>query len=127
MSGLSCGTPDCAVTTTPTDLVGVAALPIDPLLGPLQDNGGEMLTMALQAGSPAIDKGNLQACVGSLATDQIGQPRKSVCDIGAFEFQGGGCGNGVVEAGEACDDGNALNGDGCNNNCAPETWNAGSP
>lgn len=27
------------------------------------------------------------------------------------------CGNGVVEAGEECDDGNAISGDGCNNDC----------
>ncbi|MBM4353261.1 MAG: hypothetical protein FJ109_05600 [Deltaproteobacteria bacterium] len=30
------------------------------------------------------------------------------------------CGNGVVEAGEACDDGNNLNGDGCSAACASE-------
>jgi cysteine-rich repeat protein len=28
-----------------------------------------------------------------------------------------GCGNGVVDAGEACDDGNAINGDSCNPDC----------
>jgi cysteine-rich repeat protein len=28
------------------------------------------------------------------------------------------CGNGVVDPGEQCDDGNAVNGDGCDNNCA---------
>jgi hypothetical protein len=37
----------------PTDLLNV-----DPLLGPLQDNGGPTLTMALQCGSPAIDAGD---------------------------------------------------------------------
>ncbi len=30
------------------------------------------------------------------------------------------CGNGVIEAGEACDDGNAQNGDGCSSGCAVE-------
>jgi hypothetical protein len=35
------------------DLYGV-----DPLLGPLQDNGGPTLTMALRPGSPAIDAGD---------------------------------------------------------------------
>jgi cysteine-rich repeat protein len=25
------------------------------------------------------------------------------------------CGNGIIEAGEACDDGNLVNGDGCDN------------
>src|SRR6185436_4181175 len=27
------------------------------------------------------------------------------------------CGDGAPDAGEACDDGNAVNGDGCDNNC----------
>ena len=27
------------------------------------------------------------------------------------------CGNGVVEGGEACDDGNTANGDGCSSQC----------
>lgn len=31
------------------------------------------------------------------------------------------CGNGVVEAGEQCDDGNVTNGDGCDENCQIET------
>ncbi len=30
------------------------------------------------------------------------------------------CGNGIVEAGEACDDGNMVNGDGCSNTCTVE-------
>ncbi len=64
----------------------------DPLLGPLQNNGGPTWTHALLAGSPAIDKGN-----SSFATDQRsalrpyddpaspnGSGNKS--DIGAFEF-----------------------------------------
>jgi len=58
----------------------------DPLLGPLQDNGGPTPTMALGAGSVAIDAvpaGNL-ACP---ATDQRGvfRPQGPSCDIGAFE------------------------------------------
>src|SRR5262249_5320073 len=37
------------------NLVGSATMPIDPLLGPLQDNGGPTPTMALLPGSPAAD------------------------------------------------------------------------
>ena len=37
-------------TGTGKDLVGTAASPIDPLLGPLQDNGGPTFTMALLPG-----------------------------------------------------------------------------
>ena len=56
----------------------------DPKLGPLADNGGPTLTMALLPSSPAIDAGDT-----SLAptTDQRGFPRPSgaAADIGAFE------------------------------------------
>jgi hypothetical protein len=69
----------------------------DPILGPLQDNGGPTATHALLAGSPAIDRGTNFS--GS-ATDQRGAPRTSVfpsiskpnggdgTDIGAFELGG---------------------------------------
>ena len=40
-----------------SDLTGSTATPRKPLLGPLQNNGGTTPTMALLAGSPAIDKG----------------------------------------------------------------------
>lgn len=64
----------------PTDLSNT-----DPLLGPLQDNGGPSFTHALLPGSPAIDAGDDAAC---LDTDQRGalRPQGSACDIGAFEF-----------------------------------------
>jgi hypothetical protein len=67
-----------------TDFVGTADNPIDPLLGPLQDNGGPTQTMALQAGSLAIDHGDPD---GAPATDQRGVARDDHPDIGAFEFQ----------------------------------------
>jgi len=67
---------------------------IDPLLGPLQDNGGPTLTHALLEGSPAIDSGDDTACP---ARDQRGVRRPwdgdwdglAQCDIGAFELAGG--------------------------------------
>ncbi len=40
------------------DLVGEAANPIDPVLGPLANNGGPTATHALLGGSPAIENGN---------------------------------------------------------------------
>jgi hypothetical protein len=73
------------------NLVGSADAPIDPLLGPLDDNGGPTLTHALLSGSPAIDAGN-----NAYATDwdQRGEgfPRivNGIIDIGAFEYQGDG-------------------------------------
>jgi uncharacterized delta-60 repeat protein len=39
--------------------------------------------------------------------------------IEAVRFLTGPCGNGVVDAGETCDDGNGVNGDGCDGNCTP--------
>ena len=58
----------------------------DPKLGPLADNGGPTLTMALMIGSPAIDAGTAP---DAPATDQRGivRPQGSGMDIGAYEFQ----------------------------------------
>jgi hypothetical protein len=75
----------------PNDLTGTLAVPLDPGLGPLADNGGPTFTMALLPGSPAIEVGD-DALLGppyNLTTDQRGFPRKSGAhvDIGAFEFQ----------------------------------------
>ena len=67
-------------------------LNVDPLLGPLQDNGGPTKTHALLPGSPAIDKGYSSGSV----TDQRGFTRPvgianvkggDGSDIGAFEVQ----------------------------------------
>jgi CSLREA domain-containing protein len=77
----------CALSQ-PTDLSDV-----EPLLGPLADNGGPTQTLALLSGSPAIDKGGT-AATGCPSLDQRGQPRpdeagdNGACDIGAFESQG---------------------------------------
>jgi hypothetical protein len=64
----------------------------DPALGPLADNGGDTLTHALLAGSPAIDAVPAISC--SVPSDQRGALRAVIltssdkpCDIGAFEVQ----------------------------------------
>ena len=75
----------CALTG-PGDLINV-----DPMLGPLQNNGGPTDTHALAAGSPAVDAA---ANAGCPATDQRGAARPfdgngdgtATCDIGAFEL-----------------------------------------
>jgi hypothetical protein len=71
-----------------TDLVGV-----DPLLGPLQDNGGPTLTHSLLPGSPALEAGN-PAVPGSggnacASTDQraVARPQRGRCDIGSVEVE----------------------------------------
>jgi CSLREA domain-containing protein len=68
-----------------SDLEGNGVAPLDPLLASLGDQGGTTATLALLAGSPARNAGD--ACA---ATDQRGQPRDAVCDLGAFET-GGAC------------------------------------
>ena len=80
----------------------------DPLLGPLQYNGGPTQTMALPSGSPAVDEGNPSGCTDGLGhllkTDQRGKPRPDTedtrgCDIGAYEFQSAPS---CIPIGESC-------------------------
>ena len=86
--------------TVGTGSIFGSPLTLDPLLGPLQNNGGPTQTMAPASGSPVIDAGG--ACTN---TDQRGQPRsdngETACDIGAYEVQdppggGGGGGSGLA-------------------------------
>jgi hypothetical protein len=55
---------------------------VDPLLAPLQDNGGGLLTHALLPGSPAINAGT---AANAPQVDQRGFLRDGQIDIGAFE------------------------------------------
>ena len=83
----------------PTDIVPGVSLA--QILGPLKNNGGPTQTLALVAGSPAIDAGNPNGCQDNsgalLQTDQRGFPRNvdgnsdgtARCDIGAVEGVGG--------------------------------------
>lgn len=57
----------------------------DPLLGPLTNNGGNTLTMALLAGSPAIDAGD-NSSVPPADQRNIPRPFGSTADIGAYEY-----------------------------------------
>jgi predicted outer membrane repeat protein len=56
----------------------------DPKVGALGNNGGQMDTRALLAGSPAIDHADAANCP---ATDEIGttRPQGPACDVGAYE------------------------------------------
>ncbi len=81
------------VTPATGDQIGTPSTPINPLLGPLQDNGGPTFTHALLNGSPAIDAGNAFGAT----SDQRGLARPADrvtvtnvsdgSDIGAFEAQ----------------------------------------
>jgi CSLREA domain-containing protein/uncharacterized repeat protein (TIGR01451 family) len=71
----------CTIVGDPTgNITG-----LDPLLGPLADNGGATLTQALLPGSPAVDAGGSTTCA---FTDQrgVGRPVGAGCDIGAYEL-----------------------------------------
>ena len=79
-------TAGCNIIGNPTgNITGM-----DPLLGPLQDNGGPTPTQALLPGSPAINAGNPAGCKDHLGNplnfDQRGIPRIGLCDIGAYEY-----------------------------------------
>ncbi len=71
---------------------GEGNISADPLLGPLMDTGGFMLTHALMPGSPAIDTGSPTICP---TTDQRGFPRPMDgngdgtprCDMGSYELR----------------------------------------
>jgi CSLREA domain-containing protein len=86
--------------THPTDLPNA-----DPMLGPLQDNGGPTWTHALQLGSPAIDAIPVADCAATW-TDQRGlwRPQQgdgtgaALCDIGAYEVAG--CADGLDNDGD---------------------------
>jgi predicted outer membrane repeat protein len=62
---------------------------LDPRLGELADNGGPTKTIALRAGSPAVDQVIVNAA-GCAGTDQRGLPRPGGprCDVGAVERDG---------------------------------------
>ncbi len=73
-SGITCG------LIAPGDLSNT-----NPVLGPLQDNGGPTETHTFTGPSPAIDGADNASCP---ATDQRGilRPQGPSCDIGAVEF-----------------------------------------
>jgi CSLREA domain-containing protein len=91
-SGLTVGNESAIISDTivqggcPMGVTCNNVLNVDPLLGALQDNGGDTPTMALGVGSPAIDAGNDATCA---STDQrgISRPQGSQCDMGAYEVQ----------------------------------------
>ncbi len=80
-------------TGTLTNGVNGNIVGVNPLLGPLANNGGPTETMALLPGSPAIGAGSVALAVDAngnpLTTDQRGEPRivNNNVDIGAFEGQ----------------------------------------
>jgi hypothetical protein len=82
-------TTGCTITGSSThNIYGVS-----PQLAALAQNGGPTQSMALMAGSPAIDAGNpLTPGPGTNACESLDQrgitrPRGMLCDIGAYELE----------------------------------------
>lgn len=73
------------------NLLGSTANPVNPHLGPLQNNGGPTPTLALLPGSRAINAGDNSALSLTGAFDQRGRDFARMAigtiDIGAFEVQ----------------------------------------
>ena len=83
LSTQAIGPAPCLVGFNP----GTSKIVADAKIGPLRDNGGQTLTHALLAGSPAIGAGGTVAPDQCPATDQAGRNRPPVsCDIGAVQF-----------------------------------------
>jgi hypothetical protein len=74
----------------PQDMTGWVStdlLHVNPMLGPLQDNGGPTQTMALLRGSPAIDAGdNTDAPMWDQRGPGFPRIEHGIIDIGAFEY-----------------------------------------
>ncbi len=92
------GSAEITITGT-SNQIGTVENPLDPLLGPLSDNGGPTHTHALLPGSPALDAGDPSIVFDPGEFDQRGTPFSRVAtgvllgipqqriDIGAYEAQ----------------------------------------
>jgi CSLREA domain-containing protein len=83
--------------TNATDLTGTNAALLNPLLGPVQNNGGPTDTMALLTDSPALEHGSSFG----LTTDQRGDPRPSNDPVVGNASGGDGSDIGAYESGFA--------------------------
>lgn len=90
-SGSLAGADNVVIASNVTDPT-VITVTADPLLGPLQLNGGRTRTHMLSPASPALAKGNVTALWSSITADQrgVGYPRTSGAnasvDLGAVQF-----------------------------------------
>ncbi len=114
----------CNMETLPTDLIGTAQLPVSPLLAALSKYDATHYFHPVYTGGFEIDGGDPAGCSDfsdppqPILEDQLGFPRSTTgrCDIGAVQDS---CGDGFKQAVyEECDDGNFINGDGCDSNCS---------
>jgi cysteine-rich repeat protein len=85
---------------------------------------GRVLGMSRATGSVSLVSwlGVLAAGCGQSAGVEEGDSSSETGTSGALDLPPQECGNGLVDPGEACDDGNALDGDGCSSTCTTESW-----
>jgi hypothetical protein len=110
----STATPVVTYSDVQGGYAGTGNISANPKLGALVSNGGFTKTMALGAGSAALDAADTATCA---AKDQRGvaRPQGGKCDMGAYEvkaltFQSVGANDGwVLESGEATSVGGSMN------------------
>ena len=123
---------NCPILAAPGDRIGFGSVSENPLLGIITSADDTSKVHPLVTGSPAVDGGDPKGCTDFqeppqlIDIDQRGFARpvpdiknpynnSGTCDIGAFEIV---CGDGYKQALiEECDDGNDVEGDGCDSNC----------
>ncbi|HTM43961.1 MAG TPA: DUF4215 domain-containing protein [Polyangiaceae bacterium] len=77
-------------------------------------NAADSGTAPASGDASLTDSGSISSPDATVAAD-AGNPLAGICKAGACVLAG--CGNGVLQAGEQCDDGNDVNSDGCKNDC----------
>jgi cysteine-rich repeat protein len=75
--------------------------------------------------TPAASDGKVQISFGLEADDYIEYGGWNIDKLCVVAVLAPGCGNGVVDSGETCDDGNTANGDGCSSTCTKEDGTGG--
>jgi cysteine-rich repeat protein len=97
---------------------GVALVVVFALLGVgCADDGGTTGASASTSTSTSTSGGSEASTTDASSSSMTGE--SSTTAVGPV------CGDGAVDAGEECDDGNSMDGDGCNNDCMPsgrELW-----
>jgi cysteine-rich repeat protein len=85
--------------------------------GPGETSGSTAASSDATTTSSAQESSTAGSTAGS--DDSTGTGTGAPADSGSDTATGDGCGNGVVDGSELCDDGDRIDGNGCNNDCTP--------